>query len=134
MQNGKELWISQIYFPMENLVDWAAQLESIVDRSGADMRAWWHLAVARRAGSRARRCSLAMVEEDEMDEAVLEGCSLEHEWWQRAVATEVKNGGGLSSARGRRRGSSGERGKRGGEGEGCSSHFIGAEGVLGRCG
>jgi hypothetical protein len=21
MQNGKELWISQIYFPMENLVD-----------------------------------------------------------------------------------------------------------------
>jgi hypothetical protein len=92
-------------------VDRAARLESIVDRSGADMRAWWHLAVARRAGSRARRCSLAMVEEDEMDEAVLEGCSLEHERRQRAVATEVKNGGGLSSARGRRRGSSGERGK-----------------------
>jgi hypothetical protein len=48
----------------------------------------------------------------------------------------VKNGDDLSSARGRRkvRGSEGERGKRGGEGWGCSSPFIGAKGEPGRGG
>jgi hypothetical protein len=56
------------------------------------------------AGARAHRCLLAAVEEDE---AVTEGCSLEHEQRQRGGATEEKIGGGLSSARG----SSGERGK-----------------------
>jgi hypothetical protein len=81
----------------------------------------------RRADARACRCSPAAVEEDEPDEAVPAGCSLEHERRQRADATEAKNGGGLSSARVRRkaRGSSGERGKRGGEGRGFSSPFIG---------
>jgi hypothetical protein len=39
MQNGKELWISLIYFPMENSVDRVARLESIVDRGGVDKRA-----------------------------------------------------------------------------------------------
>jgi hypothetical protein len=33
----------------------------------------------RHAGTRAGRCSPAVVEEDEPDEAVPEGCSLEHE-------------------------------------------------------
>jgi hypothetical protein len=49
---------------------------------------------------------------------------------------EVENGDDLSSAQGQRkvRGSSGERGKRGGEGRGCSSTFIGAEGTSGRGG
>jgi hypothetical protein len=37
-------------------------------------------------------------EEDELDEAVLEGCSPEHEWQRRGGVTEAKNGGGLSSA------------------------------------
>jgi hypothetical protein len=41
----------------------------------------------------------AAVEEDETDEAVLEGCSPEHERRWRGRATEVENNGGLSSAR-----------------------------------
>jgi hypothetical protein len=50
--------------------------------------------------------------------------------------TEVKNGGSLSSAQGRRKaqGSSGERGKGGSEGGVCLSPFIGAEGAPGRGG
>jgi hypothetical protein len=76
-------------------------------------------------GARARRCSPAAVEEDELDEVVLEGCSLEHEHRRRGDAMEAKNSDGLSSARG----SSGERGKRGGQGWGCSSPFIGAKGA-----
>jgi hypothetical protein len=70
------------------------------------------------------------VEEDKADEVVPEGCSPEHERQQRGDATEAKNGDALSSARGRRKAQerSGERGKRGGEGRGCSSPFIGAEG------
>jgi hypothetical protein len=85
------------------------------------------------ARTRGRRCSPMVVEEDE---AVPKGCSLEHEQRRRGDAMEAKNGDGLSSARGRRkaRGSSGERGKRGGEIQGCSSPFIGAEGALGRGG
>jgi hypothetical protein len=84
-----------------------------------------------RAGARAHRCSPALVEEDEPDGGVMEGCSLEHEWWQRGGVSEVKNGNGLILARGRRKawGNSGERGKRDGEGRGCSSSFIVAEGA-----
>jgi hypothetical protein len=51
-------------------VDWAAQLGSLVDRGGADKRAWWHLAGAWRMGARAPRCSLAAVEGGEPDEAM----------------------------------------------------------------
>jgi hypothetical protein len=51
----------------------------------------------RRAGARAHRCSPVVVEEDEPDEAVPEGCSTEHERQRRGGAMEVKNGGGLSS-------------------------------------
>jgi hypothetical protein len=46
MQNSKELWISRIYFPMENLMDrvqargLAAWLGSSVDRGSVDKRAW----------------------------------------------------------------------------------------------
>jgi hypothetical protein len=36
--------------------------------------------------------------EDEPDEAVLEGSSPEHEWWRRGSVSELKIGGGLSSA------------------------------------
>jgi hypothetical protein len=52
------------------------------------------------AGARVCWCSPAMVEEDESDEAVPEGCSPEHVRWRRGSATEAKNGGGLSSSRG----------------------------------
>jgi hypothetical protein len=38
-----------------------------------------------------------VVEEDELDEVVPEGCSLEHEQRRRGSAMKVKNGGGLSS-------------------------------------
>jgi hypothetical protein len=122
--------------PGPRRVDRAARLESIMDQGGTDKRARRRLASVRNAGARAHRCSPAAVEEDEPDEAVPEGCSPEHEWWQRGGAIEVKNCGGLSSTQGRRkvRGSSGERGKRGGEGWGCSSPFIGAEGAPGRGG
>jgi hypothetical protein len=76
------------------------------------------------------------VEEDEPDEAVPEGCSQEHERWQRGGVMEAKNGDSLSSARGQRkaRGSSGGIRKRGSDGQGCSSPFIGAEGAPGRGG
>jgi hypothetical protein len=39
----------------------------------------WRLGDVRHAGTRAHRCSLAVVEGDEPDKAVLEGCSSEHE-------------------------------------------------------
>jgi hypothetical protein len=51
----------------------------------------------RRAGARAHRCSPTVVEEDETDEAVPEGCSPELEWRRRGGTTEEKNGGDLSS-------------------------------------
>jgi hypothetical protein len=84
-------------------VDKAARLESIVDRGSADKRAQRRLAGAWRAGARAYQCSPAVVEEDEPDKVVLEGCSLEHERRRRGCTTEVKNDGGLSSAQGRRK-------------------------------
>jgi hypothetical protein len=92
--------------------------------------------VTRVHGARAHWCSLAVAEEDELDEVVPEGCSPEHELQRRGGAMEAKNGGGLSLPRGRRKArcSSGERGKRGGEGWGCSPPFIGAEGTPGRGG
>jgi hypothetical protein len=51
-------------------------------------------------GARAHRCSPAVVEEEEPDEAVPEGCSLDYEWRQRGSATEAKNDDGLNSVRG----------------------------------
>jgi hypothetical protein len=122
--------------PGPRRVDRVARLGSTVDRGDADKRARRCLAGAWHAGARAHQCSLSSVEEDEPDEAVPEGCSPEHEWRWRGGAMEAKNGGGLSMARGRRkaRRSSGERGKRGGEGRGFSSPFIGAEGAPGRGG
>jgi hypothetical protein len=121
---------------MENLVDRVARLGSTVDRGGTDKRVRRCLADALCAGTRAHRCSPATVEEDELDEAVSERCSPEHERWRRGSMMDAKNGGGLSSARGRRkeRRSSGEWGKRGSEGRGFSSPFIGIEGVPGRGG
>jgi hypothetical protein len=117
-------------------IEEAARLGSTVDQGGTDKRARRCLGGMRHMGARARQCSPAAVEEDEPDEAVPEGCSPEHERRQRGDATEVKNSSGLSSARGRRkvRGSSRERGKRSGEGRGCSSPFIGTDGALGRGG
>jgi hypothetical protein len=58
-----------------------------------------------------------MVGEDEEDEVVLRGCSLEHGRWQRGGATEAKSGGDLSSVweRGRAR----ENSKESGEGAAC---------------
>jgi hypothetical protein len=65
-------------------------------------------------GTRAHRCSLASVEEDEPDEAVLEGCSPEHDQWRRGGAMEAKNDGSLNSSRGRRgREGARERGEKG---------------------
>jgi hypothetical protein len=58
-------------------VDQAARLGSTVDRGGVDKRARWRLGDVRHAGTRAHRCSLAVVEGDEPDKAVLEGCSSE---------------------------------------------------------
>jgi hypothetical protein len=44
-----------------------------------------------------------VAEEDEQDEAVMEGCSLEHERRQRGDMTTAKSSGGSSSVRERRR-------------------------------
>jgi hypothetical protein len=82
-------------------VDRAARLGSTVERGGVDKRARRLHADVRRAGVRAHQCSPEVVEEDEPDEAVLEGCSPEHELQRRGGVTEVKNGDGLRSARGR---------------------------------
>jgi hypothetical protein len=65
--------------PGPRRVDRAARLESIVGQGSADKRAQWCLAGVRRPCVRAHRWSPAAVEEDEPDEAVPEGCSLEHE-------------------------------------------------------
>jgi hypothetical protein len=65
--------------PGPRRVDRAARLESIVGQGSADKRARWCLAGVRRPCVRAHRWSPAAVEEDEPDEAVPEGCSLEHE-------------------------------------------------------
>jgi hypothetical protein len=103
MQNGRELWIYRIYFPMENLVDRVHDMWTGWHGSGLPWTeaAWTRgHGGARRAGTRARQCSPAAVEEDEPDEVVPEGCSPEHERWQRGGTMEVKNDGGLSSARG----------------------------------
>jgi hypothetical protein len=74
MLNGRELWISQICFPMENPVDrvhgaWIGQ------RGRVHRGSRWHeqkgvAAPCRRAGARACRCSPWVVEEDEPDKAV----------------------------------------------------------------
>jgi hypothetical protein len=80
----------------------AARLGSTMDRGGTDKRARQRHAGTRRAGAGARPCSSVVVEEDEQDEAMLEGCSPEHERRRRGSVgeTEVKNGSGLSLARG----------------------------------
>jgi hypothetical protein len=65
-----------------------------------DKRAQRHRGGARCVGARAHRCSPAAVEEDELDEPVPEGCSLEYERQWRGGATEAKNVSSLSSARG----------------------------------
>jgi hypothetical protein len=84
-------------------VDRAARLRSTVDRGGADKRVQRCLAGAWRAGASARRRSLVMVEEDEPEEVVPEGCLPEHERRRRGGVIEAKNGGSLSSSRGRRK-------------------------------
>jgi hypothetical protein len=57
-------------------------------------------APCRCAGARDHWCSPTVVEEDEPDEAVPEGCLLEHERRRRGDTTEAKNGDGLSLVRG----------------------------------
>jgi hypothetical protein len=52
----------------------------------------------RHVGARAHWCSSVVAEEDEPDEVVPEGCSMEHERRRRGSEMEVKNGGGLSLA------------------------------------
>jgi hypothetical protein len=73
-------------------VDRVARLESIVDRQGADRRAQWRHASVGCAVAGPSRCSIVAVEEDEPNEAMPEGCSLEHERWRRGSVTEVKLG------------------------------------------
>jgi hypothetical protein len=70
-------------------VDRAAWLGSMVDRGNADKIACRCLASVQRVG--------------EPNEAVPEGCSLEHERRRRGGAMAKKTGGGLSSLRGRRK-------------------------------
>jgi hypothetical protein len=92
-----------IILQQKNPVDRAVWLRSMVDRGSVDKRAQRRLADARCASARAHQCSPAAVESGEPDEAVLEGCSLEHERRQRSGATTKKTGGGLSSLRGQRK-------------------------------
>jgi hypothetical protein len=84
--------------PGPRRMDRAAQLGSTVDRGARGQEGaaapWW------RAGATAHWCSPTAVEEDEPDEAVLEGYSPEHERRRRGADVEAKNGDGLSSARG----------------------------------
>jgi hypothetical protein len=89
-----------------------ARLRSMVDRGSMDKRAW-------RAGARAHRCSPVVVEEFERDEAVAERRRDEGEErrWLELGVREL-----------------GREGKRGDEGRGCSSPFIGAKGAVGRGG
>jgi hypothetical protein len=89
--------------PGPRCMDRAVRPRSTMDRGGADKRARWHLAGARRVGARSHWCSPSVVEEDVLDEAVPKGCSSEHERWWRGGMTKAKHGGGLSLAQGQRK-------------------------------
>jgi hypothetical protein len=56
--------------PVPRRVNRVARLGSTVDRGGADKRPWRCLVGAWRMGARARWCSPAVAEEDELGEAV----------------------------------------------------------------
>jgi hypothetical protein len=79
--SARDLFFNRKYRggPGQLRVDRATRLGSTVDRGGADKRVWRRPAGARRVGARAPWCSPATVEDDEPDEAVPEGFSLEHE-------------------------------------------------------
>jgi hypothetical protein len=83
--------------------------------------------------ARRHRCSLAVAEEEE-DEVMSEGCSPEHQQWQRGGAMMTKSGGGSSSMRERKRARESSRAR--GKGAGCyagwSSPFIVVGGASGR--
>jgi hypothetical protein len=119
-------WISGfwIYFPIKNLVDRAARLGSTVDRGGADTRARWHLVGAWHAGAMALRCLPAVVDEDE---AVMQGCSLEHEQQWRGSALVKKTSGGMGESA-----KSMEESGRCGNDRGWGCPFIGGRGAPGR--
>jgi hypothetical protein len=76
----------------------------------------------------------AAAEEDEQNDAVMEGCSLEHKRRWRGGVTTVKGGSSSSSTQERRnvREGSVERGKGVGCSVGWSSPFKGSWGELGR--
>jgi hypothetical protein len=83
MQNGKELWISQIYFPMEHLMD---QVHGAWTGRRGSGPPWTEVAQTKGHGYAlaARRhyglpVLTGVVEGDEPDEAVPEGCSPEQE-------------------------------------------------------
>jgi hypothetical protein len=85
--------------PGPRRVDRAARLESTVDRGGAEKRARWRLDDAWCVGARGCRCSPAVAEEDEPDEALPEGCSSAErrrdggeEWWRLELSVRVKEG------------------------------------------
>jgi hypothetical protein len=73
-------------------------------------------------GTRDHWCLPAVAEEEGQDEAMLEGCSPEHEQQRGGGVATVKSSGGLSSAREQRRvrESSGVMGK----GDGCSGVVL----------
>jgi hypothetical protein len=95
-----------------------------VDRCGTDKRARRRHTSVRHMGTRAHRCSPVVAEEDEMDEAVPEGCSPEHE--RRRLELGVRTKEGTREL--------GREGKRGSEGWGFSLPFMGSEGAPGRGG
>jgi hypothetical protein len=84
--------------PGSRCMDREAWLGSTVDRGNVDKRVRQRRVDARRVGARPRQCSPAAMEEDESTEAVLKGCSPEHEWQWRGGTTEAENGRGMSSA------------------------------------
>jgi hypothetical protein len=81
-------------------VDWTAWLWSMMDRDDADKRVGWCHVGVWRAGARAHRWSPVAVDGGEPDEAVMEGCSLEHGRRWRGYVMVKKTSSGLSSVRG----------------------------------
>jgi hypothetical protein len=73
---------------------------STVDHERRGQRAWRRLTGALRMSTRGHRCLLALAEEDEQDEVVSEGHSLERDLRPRGGAMAAKSGGG-SRARGK---------------------------------
>jgi hypothetical protein len=103
MQNGKELLISQIYFPMENLMD---RVHDAWTRRHGSGPPWTEVAWTRGHGGALVTCDMQALGLTGARWRWWRGTSQTRRCWRGAhrsssgSATEAKNGDGLSSVKG----------------------------------